>query len=205
MTQPSLWQSQQKSSGYEALCNALFEREIRALSVLPVHSVDAIQGRLKSLPYYVQRTAYKMLSVDTPLILDTQNAAWSAKQSRTAPISGQTPDDVWCWYQQAKLTVGLVVPIYIGGLIVLDSIDRIDEENKRFRTNVYGWFSVTTHTKQNVQLLKPTKKIMMAACAGHSWKPVGPTSPKIPSIRELLLSCSINWRNFRRPLQIIEH
>lgn len=205
MTQPSLWQPQQKSSDYEVLCNALFEREIRELSVLPVNSVEALQGRLKSLPYYVQRTAYKMLAVETPLTLDTQNAAWSAKQSRTVPMSGQTANDVWHWYEQSNLAVGLVVPIFIGGLIVLDSIDRVDEDNKRFRTNVYGWFSASLDIKKSAQLLKPTKKVMMAACAGHSWQAVGPTSPKIPSIRELLLSCSINWRNFRRPLQIIEH
>lgn len=202
MTQSSLWYEQQKSSDYAELCNALFEREVIRLSCEPTTSLELIQSRLKSLPYYIQRAAFKMLSVESPLELDIQNATWSAKQSRTMPLSDQDADTVSKWYLNVELNVGLVVPIKEDGFIGLDSVDRVDNDNQRFRTNRHGWFSLTNLSKESEQILKPNKKIMMAACAGHCWLNAKPTSPKIPTMRELLLSCSINWRNFKRPIPI---
>ncbi len=202
MTQSSLWHQQQKSSDYAELCNALFEREIIRLSAEPVKSVELFQRRLKSLPYYVQRTAYNMLAVDSPLELDIQNATWSTKQSKSMPTTTQNVDDVQQWYMKWQPAVGLVVPLNVDGNFLLDSVDRIDRDKQRFRTNQHGWFALDNLSQQPTQLLKPSKKVMMAACAGHCWRNSAPVTPKIPSMRELLLSCSINWRNFKRPLQI---
>ena len=70
------------------------------------------------------------------------------------------------------------------------------------------------------KLLKPNKKVMLAACAGHCWQ-ITPHNtfysttdnkksttsarklqPIIPSLRELLLSCAINWKDFKQPLAL---
>ena len=207
MSQVSLWQDHQQTAEYAELCNALYERELRVLTTVDTTSAKSLQGRLKSLPYYIKRTAHQMTRVETPLVLDVQNASWSFKQSKLMPLTGQTPEDVWRWYNAINLLPGLVVPIKLAQKIVLDSIDRIDSDNQRFRTNAYGWFdeervltSLSENTLKQGQLLKPNKKVMMSACAGHSWSATGQNRPTIPSLRELLLSCAINWQNFKRPL-----
>ncbi|MGJ8691969.1 MAG: hypothetical protein ACSHW0_05770 [Thalassotalea sp.] len=202
MSQVSIWQEDQQTAEYAELSNALYERELRTLALMEISSTQALQGRLKSLPYYIKRTALLMTQVETPLILDVQNASWSHKQSKLIPLTGQAVEDIWQWYDSINILPGLVVPIRRTDKIVLDSIDRIDQDSHRFRTNANGWFDkqrVLT-APSDTCLLKPNKKVMMAACAGHCWNTNGPTRPNIPSLRELLLSCAINWRNFKQPL-----
>lgn len=209
MPQTSLWQTSQTSSNYAEVCNALYERELNNLVNADLSNINAMQNRLKSLPHYITRTAYLMTQAQTPLMLDSQNAHWSANQSKTMYLKGQKVDAVWQWYQSFNIPLGLVVPVWIHERILLDSIDRIDDINKRIRTNAFGWFEQNTIqktlfqnenalTNQQVQLLKPTKKIMMSACAGHRWKNKMPSQPLLLSLRELLLSCDINWQNFKK-------
>lgn len=202
--QTSLWQENKQSADFAELCNALYERELRQLSELPIASVTNIQGRIRSLPHYIKRTAHSMLQAKTPLALDIQNASWSAKQGLRMPLIGQEVESVNNWYLAINLHHGLVVPIATESTILLDSIDRIDTEKQRFRTNAHGWFSLLELSKNtsNGQLLKPNKKVMTAACSGHCWKNTTRVNPVIPSLRELLLSCAINWRNFKQPLAI---
>lgn len=200
MTQTSLWQEQQQTNQFAELCNALYERELVSLANLSTDNASAIQGRLRSLPYYVQKAAHAMVNADTPLELDAQNGLWSTKQSRNMPLSGQVGEDIWHWYQSNQIQPGLVVPIKEHNHIVLDCIDRIDVEKDRFRTNAHGWFSAEQLAGNTYQLLKPTKKVMMASCAGHTWQENGPCRPIIPSLRELLLSCTINWTNLKKTL-----
>ena len=205
MSQASLFQAHQQSASYFELCNALYERELRALALVETASAKGLQGRLKSLPYYVKRTADLMTQAETPLDLDIQNASWSSKQSNKIPLTGQDGEDIWAWYQSITILPGLVVPVLKDNKIYLDSIDRIDSENQRFRGNAYGWFDQTRVESANLTqpcLLKPNKKVMAAACAGHVWSATGKLRPQIPTLRELLLSCSVNWRNFKRPLAI---
>jgi len=199
--QTSLWQDEQQSPDFAELCNALYERELKQLTSLESTSVAALQGRLKSLPYYIKRTAQSMIQASAPMNLDCQNASWSAKQSATMPMTGQNQDDIIQWYQNIKLAHGLVLPIALEDHIVLDCIDRIDIEKNRFRTNLYGWFTLPEliNKHQEIRLLKPNKKVMMAACSGHRWHGKKKLSPVIPSLRELLLSCTINWRNLKQP------
>ncbi len=204
--QTSLWQDESQSADFAELCSALYEREIAQLAHADIQSPQAIQGRLKSLPYYIKRTAHLMLQTQTPLDLDVQNASWSAKQAAHMPLSGQEIDAVNQWYLSHNLTYGLVVPVVEQTHIVLDSIDRIDQQNHRFRTNVHGWFYLDSDQQQekksaeNYRLLKPTKRVMTAACTGHCWVNDHKTNPVMPSLRELLLSCAINWRNFKQPV-----
>ena len=202
--QTSLWQENYQSADFAEVCNALYERELRLLSESPPASFESMQGRLKSLPHYIKRTAYSMLQVETPLELDVQNASWSAKQGVRMPLSGQEKGSVNDWYLSIKLHHGLVVPIATNSTILLDSIERIDPEQQRFRTNAHGWFylSPDEKNKTNQQLLKPNKKVMTSACSGHCWLNAHRANPVVPSLRELLLSCAINWRNFKQPLTI---
>jgi hypothetical protein len=202
--QTSLWQGDYESAEFAELCNALYERELHLLGESSIASIESIRGRLKSLPHYIKRTAHSMLRVKTPLDLDVQNASWSAKQGLKMPLSGQDQQSVNKWYSSIKLHHGLVVPIATNSIILLDSIDRIDIEQQRFRTNVHGWFYLYESDKNiiNRQLLRPNKKIMTAACSGHCWLNAYRANPVIPSLRELLLSCAINWRNFKQPLAI---
>jgi hypothetical protein len=213
MPQNSLWQTSQQSSDYAELCNALYERELQQLVNANLVTVSAMQSKLKSLPHYIKRTAYSMTQVETPLILDRQNAHWSTKQSKIMPLSGQNPTLVWQWYQQFAVPLGLVVPIWFNDRILLDSIDRLDQSQPRIRTNAFGWFDANTLSKPfsqqgsaqinlQVQLLKPTKKVMMAACAGHRWQNNTTTTPLLLTLRELLLSCAINWQNFKQAKQL---
>ena len=215
MSQNTLWQTNKQNNDFAELCNALYEREIHLLANADITSIQQVQGRLKSLPYYINRTANQMVNVNelglSPLSLDVQNATWSAKQASKLSVLIQDEQDVCSWYlklinQTNKASLGLAVPILKADFIVLDSIDRIDTEKKRIRTNESGWFSlVDMNPEASLRLLKPTKKVMLAACAGHQWQgPLNTTKlrPMIPNLRELLISCAIDWQNFKRPLAL---
>jgi hypothetical protein len=215
MSQNTLWQTNKQNNDFAELCNALYEREISLLANAEVISLQKIQGRLKSLPYYINRTANRMVSINdlglSPLTLDLQNATWSAKQASKLSMLLQNEKDVFSWYmtlisQTNKALLGLVVPILKADHIVLDNIDRIDLETKRIHTNQFGWFSlIDSNVDNTLQLLKPTKKVMLTACAGHQWQDqLNSTKlrPIIPSLRELLISCAIDWKNFKRPLTL---
>ncbi len=204
--QTSLWHDESSTAEFSELCCALYEREISLLAHAEISSPKAFQGRLKSLPYYIKRTAHLMIQSQSPLHLDVQNASWSAKQGTNMPLSGQEVAQVNDWYLSHKLVHGLVVPVAVKTHIVLDSIDRIDTVQQRFRTNLHGWFSLDVETLESGEvmpkgrLLKPTKRVMTAACTGHSWVNEHRANPIIPTLRELLLSCAINWRNFKQPI-----
>lgn len=213
MSQNSLWQTHQQNNDFADICNALYERELRLLANTETATVQSIQGRLKSLSYYINRTANLLTQVNTqgisPLTLDVQNASWSAKQAAKIPLVNQTKNEVYSWYLADKLVLGLVVPIMDNQHIILDCIDGIDTQNKRLRTNTSGWFSLIVNNNEACEsshkLLKPNKKVMLAACAGHCWKNNAHHSklrPIIPSLRELLLSCAINWKDFKQPLAL---
>ena len=203
MTQTSFWQDNQHTAQYAELCNALYERELAALSRAQISSAPAIQHKIKSLPYYIKRTAHAMIQSDSPLDLDTVNGSWSCKQSLKMPLSGQELQAIWQWYLSSNPQPGLVVPVALTDRIILDCIDRLDKEGQGFRTNVCGWFRLEDQgERQAFQLLKPNKKVMMAACCGHSWQNNKKVQPVIPTLRELLLSCAINWQNFKQSLFI---
>ncbi len=214
MTQTSLWQAQSLSTDYVELCNALYERELTVLANIEMSSTAQLQARIKSLPHYIKCTAHYMTQVNAakmgnPLMLDTQNASWVAKQPATMPLVGQNNEKIKQWYASFQLPLGLVVPIALSNSIVLDSVDRIDSDKNRIRTNVHGWFSLIdlTSSAEN-KLLKINKKVMLSACAGHCWqsqqntykRTLNKKQPIALSLRELLLSCQINWQNFKAPL-----
>ncbi|QBG35472.1 hypothetical protein [Litorilituus sediminis] len=209
MTQVSLWQEQANSSDYAELCNALYEREVRILAQGEFNNISVLQGRLLSLSHYISRAAHLMVQAQTPMQLDVQNASWSSKQASKLPMSGQEHASICAWYLSKDISLGLVVPVYFQQRVLLDCVDRLDRENLRIRTNVAGWFSLSASASDNsicskkaYQLLKPNKKLMQAACSGHRWQDNKKVPPSMLSLRELLLSCSINWQNFKKPLTL---
>lgn len=232
MSQTSLWQPNSQNNEFAEICNALYERELQVLAKGDFNSILSLQSRLKSLSYYIKRTAALMSKVNeqgrTPLTLDIQNASWSAKQSAKLSLAGQSTKEVSKWYLTQKLTLGLVIPILQGNHVILDSIDRVDLDNQRLRTNYSGWFLLSDENddanfevgkgkhvhspsinKTQLKILKPNKKVMLAACAGHCWQHTENNSfnsarllPSLLSLRELLLSCAINWKDFKQPLAL---
>lgn len=203
--QVSLWKGEQQTSDFAEFCNALYERELQTLANMDNVSIESLQGRLKSLPYYITRTARAMMQCSTPLMLDIQNASWSAKQGTRMPLSDQDESIVNQWYAKVELKHGLVVPIVHDNHIALDSIDRIDLEKYRFRTNVHGWFYFNQHEPEEnnkYRLLKPNKRVMTAACSGHSWVNNHKSIPVMPNLRELLISCTINWSDFKKSVSL---
>ena len=206
MTQASLWQQESNSASYAELCSALYERELKQITVMEFPSALAVQARLKSLPYYINRAAYLMTQVQSPLSLDVQNASWSSQQSQKMPLSGQQIETVATWYLSIKPMLGLVIPVIVDNQLMLDCIDKVAQDNDRFRTNKSGWFELSDVGKlaaKPARLLKPNKKVLAAACAGHRWRDKQKLRPMILSLRELLLSCAINWQNFKKPRDII--
>lgn len=207
-TQSSLWQAEHVSSSYAELCNALYERELRVLTQAQFEQANVLQLRLKSLPHYIRRTAHSMSQVaikdESPLVLDVQNAAWTCKQSSKSLLDNYHSESVKQWFSHRQVVVGLVVAIGFPDKVVLDCIDRVDSDNQRFRTNINGWFKIDAldESADKGVLLKPSKRVFIAACAGHRWRSAAKTTPQMLSLRELLLSCQINWRNFRKPLSL---
>ncbi len=211
MIEDLLSQTSAHSVQFLELCNALYERELRNLANQPSQRPEQLQSRLKSLPYYIKRTAGSMLKTQTPLLLDLQNASWSMKQAHTPPIKEQSADLSASWYEQNPVAPGLIVPVLYKKdqlqRIIIDCVDRTDIDNKRFRTNFCGWFAYEHQTiNQSIKhspeftLLKPNKKVFLSACCGHQWHGQTRTIPFTLSLRELLLSCQINWPNFKKPI-----
>lgn len=204
MIQDLLSQYNEQSTPFLELCNAMYEREIKDVITSNFSNAQQVQNKLKSLPHYIKRTAGSMLNVESPMLLDLQNASWSIKQSKHPPIKEQTRDNIKQWYTSTNLTLGLIVPVLMcshsKSRVILDCIDKIDLENERFRTNFCGWFYLQKdpmNNDNNLLLLKPNKKVLSAACGGHQWQGNSRTSPFTLSLRELLLSCQINWHNLR--------
>lgn len=207
MAHDLLSQSSTSAAQFSELCNAMYERELQVLAHAEFSSVKQVQSKLQSLSHYIKRTAGSMLGAQSPLALDSQNASWAMKQAKQLPIKEQTTDDIRKWYATNKLALGLVVPVLVrsgvSSRIMIDCIDKIDHDKQRFRTNYCGWFNyneTVMNKNQSFTLLKPSKKVLSAACSGHQWQGESKTQPLTLPLRELLLSCQINWHNLRTPV-----
>lgn len=211
MEQDSFLQGAESHPQFHQLCHALYEREVDKLSALETTSVAPIQAKLKSLSHYISRTAYALLNASAPIKIDCQNAGWAARQATKIPIDDQTDNQIRNWYQGKHLSLGLVVPVYQeqAGVerIILDCIDRIDIEKGMVRCNLSGRFYIvesevhpTVANSAGSRLLKPNRKVMLAACSGHRWAGKQKLQPQPLELRELLLSAQINWQNFKKPM-----
>lgn len=191
---------------FAELCNALYERELPQLA--KITNLSLLQRRLKGISHHIKRAAEDMLRHQGPLQLDIHNASWQFKQS-TRPPKTVEPEKLSQWFSHYAC-FGMPLPViceHLGILhLELDSIDRLEPEQSRLHLNKHGWFSFTGQSEQPLQtdwqkaLLLPVRNTLGAACCGHMWKHGNKTQPRTLSLRELLLSNKINWKDFKKPL-----
>ena len=205
--QVDIFANDQQQLQFAELCNALYERELQSLAHQKANNVGLLQRRLSGLTHHIRRAAEHLLNHQAPIEVDVHNGSWQAKQAAKCVAIKHDTEKTQDWYERyAKM--GLVVPVYVMEMGVehleLDSIDRIDSESSRVHTNKHGWFTVEGSPEKAEQssmhrklLLLPNKASMSAACCGHSWNHRGRTQPRALSLRELLLSTTINWKTFR--------
>lgn len=203
--QPHLWQQSDSNLIYADLCNALYERELKKLSVDNALPHTIMLKRIGSLPFYIKRASERILAFYSPLDLDSQNASWIYRQPGECPGPKQKEKDIEQFYAKSA-TSALVVPIYHCHFgeeqVTLDSIDGIDKAKQCIHTNENGWFTLAGEPQdsenKNVRLLKPTKVSMTCACSGHKWKNNKRTSSRLLTLREMLLATNIDWKNFKK-------
>lgn len=206
-SQPYFWQVTADNQAYTELCNALYEREVLRLSQLPAIDLTMLQKKLASLPFYIRRAASHITRLNSTLQLDSQNASWFSRQQRHCPANKQQASAISRFYQ-ASAKPGLIVPVYLEEQtleqIRLDSVDEVDVAAQQLHCNQYGWFSFSGMPLDSANserfLLKPDKAIITSACCGHQWLNARKTEPRLLTLRELLLSSRLNWRNFAKPL-----
>ncbi|MBU2881065.1 hypothetical protein KO525_11415 [Psychrosphaera sp. B3R10] len=208
--QPNLWQQRTNHQVLSELANALYERELKRLSQDEGLDLQTIQKRLRSLPYYIKRASEHIAELYTPLDLDSQNGSWLGTQSAKPFSIKAAPEKTEMYYQQhAKMA--LIVPVAVShyGIeqVKLDTIDEIDWDQKRLHCNEQGWFQFNGQQLEpnrlyNKTLLKLGKPIMSAACCGHQWLNLHKTTPRLLSLREMLLASRINWQQFHKLLSL---
>lgn len=208
--QPSIWQQRTNQQLFAELCNALYERELARLSSGQDVSLPVLQRRMASMPYYIKRAAEHICDLYTPLDLDSQNGSWISSQS-SKPFSSKQDNEKTALFFQQHAQMALVVPVIVfhSGIeqVILDSIDEIDIEQQRLHCNEHGWFlfsgeQVDSPSLIKRQIIKPAKPVMAAACCGHQWLNARKTSPRLLSLREMLLATRINWRQFSKLLSV---
>lgn len=206
--QTDIFLNSEEQLAFAELCNALYERELKQLSQTLL-SPERLKRKLGGLSYHVRGAAEKLMQSQSHLRLDTHNASWQAKQSaKCAAAKADIGRNIEWFTRYSRL--GLVVGIYVIEFgvehIELDSIDRIDMPGMRLHTNRFGWFEMqgnhceTSTAKQSSKTLilnRPGKSHLTAACCGHRWNYKGKTQPRALTIRELLLSTTINWQGYR--------
>tara|TARA_Y100000588_G_C14200324_1_gene902151 strand:- start:496 stop:1116 length:621 start_codon:yes stop_codon:yes gene_type:complete len=193
--QAQLWNDEKERLMFAELVNVFYSREISALAA--VHNEQKLRKSLASLPFYVERAARHIVQGDIPLELDSQNGGWLAPQKKLpSPDLGEITS-----FFKKYAKPGLVIPVlkqHSGyKTLTLDCIDQVDKNS--FHSNLSGWFffSGASQSNSSLQVLKPSKQIMTAACCGHQWQFKKAVQPRRLSLREMLLASMINWKNVR--------
>ncbi len=192
---------------FAELCNALYEREIQSLAQSKSNNASLLKSRLSGLTHHIKKAADHLLNNTSPIDIDIHNGSWQSKQAAKCMANKYSAEKIFSWFNlHAKM--GIAVPIYIMELGIeqfeIDSIDRINLEDNTLHVNKHGWFNFDGEPQQHdsnplkqIKLLPPNKTIMSAACCGHTWNHKGRYQPRTLSLRELLLSTTINWKTFR--------
>lgn len=207
--QTDIFSDDQRQLHFAELCNALYERELASLAQQKINNISLLQRKIGGLRHHIKRAAYSLLQAESPLEVDLHNASWQAKQAAKCMANKADAEKTQAWF--AKHTqIGRCIAVHVTALgaehIELDSVDRIDLETQKLHANKFGWFRLNGQSLDpqrwpegslDVQLLKPSKAILTAACCGHNWNHKGKSQPRALSLRELLLSLSIDWKTFR--------
>ena len=208
--QSNFWQAETDESLVTELSLALYERELKWLSEQQELSIQQLQKRIASLPYYIKRAAEHISRLSIPLEIDNQNGSWIANQS-AKPFSIKADESKTNAFYIKHSQMALIVPVAINhyGLetVVLDTIDEVDDKQGRIHINQHGWFelsgrSLETSPATEKRLLKPSKASMSAACCGHQWLNCKKTTSRLLSLREMLLATRINWSSLGKLLTI---
>jgi len=207
--QVDIFSDDQRQLHYAELCNALYERELASLSQQKINNISLLQRKIAGLRHHVKRAAYSLLQHQSPLQVDVHNASWQAKQAAKCMANNYVAQKTQQWFS-SNIQIGCSIAVHVKQLgcehIELDSIDRIELSSHRVHTNKFGWFNIGGEFAEDnyrqadvlsLRLLKPTKAILTAACCGHKWDHKGKGQQRALSLRELLLSLSINWDTFR--------
>lgn len=205
--QVDIFASDQRQRHFAELCNALYERELHSLSKKAPNNIRLLQRRLAGLSYHIKNAAEYLLAHDFPIDVDVHNGSWQAKQAAKCVVSKYNSEKSVSWFE-SHARMGLPSPICISDMgiqtVELDSVDRIDKDTHQLHFNKHGWFGFDgkylgeyEHAMQNKTLLIPNKVNITAACCGHSWNHKGKTMPRALSLRELLLSTTINWKTYK--------
>ena len=207
--QIDIFSDDQQQLHYAELCNALYERELASLSQKKITDIKLLQRKIAGLRHHIKRAAYSLLQHQSPLKVDVHNASWQAKQAAKCMANNYVAQKTQLWFA-SNIQIGCSIAVHVQQLgsehIELDSIDKIELSSHRLHTNKFGWFSSDGEFSEddnkqndvyNPRLLKPTKAILTAACCGHRWDHKGKGQQRALSLRELLLSLSINWKTFR--------
>ena len=198
--QRDLWQNTAQQSAFHALCNAFFIREIERMSKESCANVSLLQRRFASLPFYIEKAASHILSGNCPLTLDMQNGGWIGKQTRKAPKVNFELNQIF--YKKYGFT-GLIIPVLVFdaeySTVRIDSIDEMGKSG--FHCNQFGWvdYSGKALEQQTLTVLKPSKSAFSAASCGHVWLHTRISSPRMLTLREMLLAAQINWQDFKKP------
>lgn len=207
--QVDIFSDDQRQLHYAELCNALYERELASLSQQKINNISLLQRKIAGLRHHVKRAAYSLLQHQSSLQVDVHNASWQAKQAAKCMANNHVSEKTQQWFS-SNIQIGCSIAVHVKQLgfehIELDSIDRLDLNNQRVHANKFGWFKIDGEFDEEkfrhadvhcLRLLKPTKAILTAACCGHKWDHKGKGQQRALSLRELLLSLSINWKTFR--------
>ena len=190
------------SAAFAELCTALYERELNQLAHQQHVATNLLQRRLQSLPYHVKNAARGMLESDAPYTLDIQNASWQAPQKRQLTISAGQASKLDKWLsRQARLGDAVAIADLHGPIrqVRLDSIDRIDKQQRRVHCNMHGWFDFTGRCFEanphatELYLLKPDVSNLAPALCDHQWNHKGKVDPRTLSLREVLLATTIDF------------
>lgn len=211
--QTSIFHGSEQQLEYAELCNALFEATL--LDIAKQSNLDTvrIQRKLGGLSYHIKNAALKLLTIENPLSVDIHNASWQHKQPRKCNGKEYLSEEAVEWYNK-NACHGLPVPVLVKDYeqchLELDSIDILDLPNDRIHLNKNKWVPLDANEDEPPQLMskqdalvilqKPSKAIMSSACCGHRWTHRGITHPRRLSLRELLLSTTISWKNFKFPV-----
>ncbi|MFC3034209.1 hypothetical protein ACFOEE_17010 [Pseudoalteromonas fenneropenaei] len=194
--QTTIWHNEAERLAFAELANVFYAREIKQLVLQP--DAERMRRLLGSLPYYVERAARHIVQGDIPIPLDTQNACWLSPIKKPPLVDTDAATGFYQQYAQ----IGLVVPVLrwdeVYCQLFIDSLDQLGDNS--LHCNQFGWFARDgqSQSQSGLVLLKPTKAVMTAACCGHQWRLGKANTPRLLSLREMLLASSINWRDVKR-------
>ncbi|WP_158971791.1 hypothetical protein [Paraglaciecola sp. L3A3] len=207
--QVDIFSDDQRQLHFAELCNALYERELASLSQQKFNNISLLQRKLGGLKHHIKRAADNLLQKESPLQIDIHNASWQGKQAAKCMADKADADKTEQWFID-NIQIGRCIAIHVDTLgaehIELDSVDRIDLGQGKLHANKFGWFAVDGKFLEEtirqpdilaLKLLKPNKAILTAACCGHNWNHKGKSQPRALSLRELLLSLSIDWKTYK--------